>query len=114
MSIPVTLDDLPLTLSQFGFAYLMVGNGDRAPRVVAVTPVHEDGVLTVRSVGTRTRQNMTVNPNVALVWPPTAPNGYSLICDGTAAVDDQAVRITPTHAVLHRPASSAQPASPGG
>jgi hypothetical protein len=47
---------------------------------------------------------------VMLVFPPSKPDGFSLIVDGEAAVDGDGagdgdgVTVTPTWAVLHRPA----------
>jgi hypothetical protein len=52
---------------------------------------------------------------VSLLWPPAEPGGYSLIVDGTAAagVREGRLAVTPTRAVLHRPASAPGDARPG-
>ena len=51
------------------------------------------------------RATRSDRPVVTLCYPPTEPDGYSLIVDGTAAVDGEStVRFSPSGAVLHRPA----------
>jgi hypothetical protein len=51
---------------------------------------------------------------VSLLWPPNEPGGYSLIVDGAAAPsDDGRIAVTPTRAVLHRPAAGSDASSPG-
>lgn len=108
MSIPVALPDLAATLAQYRFAYLLAANGGGAPRVVAVNPVLENNALVISGLGQRTCACIAANPQVALVWPPAEATGHSLICDGTAtAADSGLVRITPSSAVLHRPAAAA-------
>ncbi len=47
---------------------------------------------------------------VTLLWPPGEPGGYSLILDGEAT-GEEALAVTPTRVVLHRPG---EPAGPGG
>ena len=39
------------------------------------------------------------------MWPPVEPSGYTLLVDGTAAVDDSTITVTPNKAILHRPAA---------
>ena len=62
--------------------------------------------MTIGGVGKHSLANVADNPSATLVWPPVAPGGYSLIVDGTASADDAAATIvvTPTKAILHRPA----------
>lgn len=104
MSHPVELPKLAETIQRYRFAYLMTTSAEGAPRAVAVHAVPQAGKLVIRSVGRRTRENLLVRPVVGLVWPPAAEKEYSLIVDGTAAVAGDGVEITPTRAVLHRPA----------
>ena len=115
MSIAVELPKLADTLARYRFAYLMTSSADGgAPHAVAVSARLQDGVLLVDGAGRRTRGNALQRPAVGLVWPPAVESDYSLIVDGQAAVDGERLRITPTRAVLHRPAPpSAQPAAPG-
>jgi hypothetical protein len=77
-----------------------------APHAVAVNVVLQGGELVIESVGNRTRQNALARPAVGLVWPPQDEDGYSLIVDGRTTVTGTILRITPTRAVLHRPAAS--------
>ena len=49
----------------------------------------------------------------ALSWPPLSQAEYTLIADGSAAVEGECMRITPTRAVLHRPAPAPDPVAPG-
>ena len=104
MSLKVELGELANTLEPYGFAYLVtVGDGGRA-HVLAVTPVVGDGGLVVGGVGRHSQENATERPDVTLVWPPAEPGGFSLLVDGAATVDGETITVTPTKAVLHRPA----------
>lgn len=106
MSIPVELPDLAATLARYRYAYLMTTSDAAAPHAVAVDVMLQGGELVIEPVGNRTRQNALARPVVGLVWPPQAEGEYSLIVDGRATVTGTALRITPTRAVLHRPAPS--------
>lgn len=113
MSIPVDLPRLAEVLGRYRFAYLLTSNERGAPHAVAVTPVLQGGALVVDETGRRTRDNALQRPDVALVWPPQSESDYSLIVDGRAEAAGGALRITPTRAVLHRPAPPREPAAPG-
>jgi hypothetical protein len=104
MSIEVGLAELAQALAKHPFAYLLtVGDAPR-PHVVASSVAVRDGVVTVADAGRRTRTAIAVNPAVTLLAPPAEPGGYSLIVDGTGVLTDDAVLVTPSRAVLHRPA----------
>ena len=45
---------------------------------------------------------MVRNPLVVLMFPPSQPDGMSLIVDGEAEVNGDGVVVKPTWAVLHR------------
>lgn len=113
MSIPVDLDKLGSALDDFGAGYLLTVSGDGDIKVVTVEPDLVDGVLhTPPSKGSA--RNLADNPKAALVFPPKEYHGFSLIIDGTATAGDDAITMTPTAAVLHRPASHAEnPTAPG-
>lgn len=114
MSIAVNVEDLPTALAGYGYAYLLtVGDGPRA-HVVAVTPVLRDGRLRVEAPGRRTLANAAQHPQVTFAFPPPDPGGYTLIVDGTAAGEDGALTVTPSSAVLHRPATPGAPPSATG
>jgi hypothetical protein len=104
MSITVSVDDLPAAIDkQIGWCYLLNVAESGQPRLAAVIPEWTDGELRVK-VGERTATNIAARPNVALVYPPAAADGMSLIVDGSVSVDGETVRFRPTAAVLHRSA----------
>jgi hypothetical protein len=73
--------------------------------VVSVRVGWRDGDLVV-GAGNRTKANVGARPDVSLLWPALPGSGYSLIVDGTAAVEagdaEDQLAITPSRAVLHR------------
>ena len=104
MSIPVAVTDLADAMAQRPYAYLLTVSDDGRPHAVAVVPTLAAGELTME-VGRRTTGNAAARPeSVSLVWPPSVPGEYSLIADGRARVENDRVVVTPTKAVLHRPA----------
>lgn len=104
MNIEVSPQRLTDTLTRYHFAYLLtVGDNERA-HVVAVHATLAIDTLLVEDPGRKTHANLTAHPLVTLVWPPTDPGDYSLIVDGIASLRDGKLAITPTRAVLHRPA----------
>ncbi len=125
VSVPVELERLEAEVDRYGrFPYVLTVCDDGRPHAVSVT-VSWRGKAIAAEVGSRTAANATGRPDVSMLWPPPERGGYSLIVDGTAEVEDGALRFTPTKAVLHRPAlpgvaidgSSADPdseAAPGG
>ena len=62
--------------------------------------------IVLGGIGRHTFANVDDNPIATLVWPPVAAGGYSLIVDGAVSADEPAatVSVTPTKAILHRPA----------
>jgi hypothetical protein len=104
MSIEVGIPELAEALRKHPFAYLVaVGDQPRA-HVVASSVRMSDGVIVVLDAGRRSRNAVMVNPLVMLLLPPFEPGGYSLIVDGTAELTVDSVLVTPSCAVLHRPA----------
>jgi hypothetical protein len=114
MSIPVALEQLRNETRKFALApYLLTVSDDARPHAVAVAATWEGDALAM-DVGKRTAANAVARANVSLLWPPNEPGGYSLIVDGTAAAaGDARVAVTPTRAVLHRPAATPDAAKPG-
>ena len=112
MTIPVPLDRLRAALAERGgAAYLLtVGDGAR-PHAVHVQ-VCWHGEQLAAEVGKRSAANAAARPSVSLLYPVRTAGDYSLIVDGTAAVIGQQVLITPTTAILHRPAAAPDPTSP--
>jgi pyridoxamine 5'-phosphate oxidase-like protein len=115
MSIPVDVADLARALEDFGAGYLLTVGPTSTVKVVTVEPTVAGGVLLVTGPGKGTLANLAANTAVTLVFPPLEQRGFTLLVDGTAEVAGDDVRLTPTGAVLHRPASHADgPPAPGG
>lgn len=114
MSIPVEIGRLAEALGDFGSGYLLTASADGRVKAVTVDPEVEGGV--VRCATSRgTAANLAANPAATLVLWPREEHGYSLMVDGTAVATDEAVELTPTSAVLHRPADHADgPVTSGG
>lgn len=105
MSIPVELADLAEATRAHDYAYLVTLTDGGAAHVVAVTPVVEGDVLRITGLGRQSVGNASARATVTLVWPPRSVEGHSLIVDGLAARRDAtAIVVTPSRAVLHRPA----------
>lgn len=110
MTIPVELAALGARLEEYGpQAYLLTAGSDGRPHSVGLPVQWSDGLL-VAAPGNTSLANAVARPLVALLWPPPAAGGYTLIVDadvvstsGTGAGDNE-VRLRPTKAVLHRPA----------
>lgn len=103
MSIVVDIHDLAGALTGRPWGYLLTVGPDLRAHAVAVPTMLDDGLL-MMTAGRRTAQNAAERPEVTLVFPPPETGGMSLIVDGTAAVDDGRVVVTPVGAVLHRAA----------
>lgn len=103
MSIEVPLGELAATLSDYPWGYLVTVADSGQARLLAVPARWEEGRL-VAPAGAGTRANAAARPQVTMVFPPADGHRYSLIVDGTATVSDDAVLVTPTWAVMHRPA----------
>src|SRR5262245_17474225 len=115
VSVPVAIARLRVETSRFARSpYLLTVSDDARPHAVAVSAVWEGDALRI-AVGRSTAANAAARPGVSLLWPPNEPGGYSLIVDGAAAGTGEPGRITvtPTRAVLHRPAASPEPAKAG-
>ena len=104
MSIAVALDDLPAEIAKRGFGYLLTAADDGRPHAVALVPVVNGGALEFET-GAGTRANAQARPAVAVVFPPTDDDDFSLVVDGTARVDGSTVTVVPTSAIRHRPAT---------
>jgi len=118
MSVPVPLDGLRAAIAQRGGgAYILTVSDDARPHAAYVT-VRWDGDVLVAGVGKRSAANAAARPGVSLLYPVRTEGDYSLIVDGSAAVESPAggprLRITPAKAVLHRPATEPDPASACG
>jgi hypothetical protein len=106
MSIPVPVETIRAAADERGGgAFLLTVTADARPHAVHTVPAWDGDVLVVE-VGKGSAANAAARAAVALLYPPSTPGDYSLIVDGTATVAERTVRITPTKAVLHRPAAA--------
>lgn len=103
MSIAVPLDELADRLDAYPWGYLVTVRDDGRAQMLAVPTRYVDGHLVV-TAGRGTMSNATARPNVTLLFPGATGEDFSLIIDGDAMVVDEQVAVTPTWAVLHRPA----------
>jgi hypothetical protein len=111
MSIEVQPGELSEMLARFPFAYLLTVGEQPRPHIVASSAHVVDGVVVVTDAGRGTRDRIELNELVTLLAPPYEPGGYSLIVDGTAVLTPDNVVVTPSRAVLHRPAPLGPPPS---
>lgn len=105
MSIPVEITELADTLVGFGTGYLLTVDAEGRVKVVSVAPRLEEGRL-VCAPSRGSARNLADNPRATLVFPPIRDGAMSLLVDGTATAGDDRIEVTPTSAVLHRPAAS--------
>ena len=112
MSIPLPFDRLHAAVEERGpRVYLLTVSDDARPHAVHCPACWEGDGLRV-TVGRRSAANAAARPAVSLLFPLRTDGDYSLIVDGTATLDGaDRLRITPTRAVLHRPAAAPDPAS---
>lgn len=103
MSIAVPLDELAVRLAAYPWGYLVTVRDDGRAQSLAVPTHFADGAL-IATVGRGTSANATARPNVTMLFPGSTGTEFSLILDGDARVDGDVVTVTPTWAVLHRPA----------
>lgn len=109
MSVAVPIPELFDQVGAWGWCYLLTVSDDGRPHLVALRPQVVDdgdgGRLRFDAGGGRACRNATARPSVSLVFPPAEhADGFSLVVDGDAVVDDGSVDVVPTWAVLHRPA----------
>ena len=113
MSILVDLSELAGAVARHPTAYLLITGADR-PHVGEVEIEVRDGVLVVPHPGRTARRVLPGQPLVTLLLPPHEPDGYSLVIDGSADLAGDELRVTPSHAVLHRrPRPDSPPSATG-
>jgi hypothetical protein len=103
MSIAVDIAELPEALLGYPWGYFTTVGDDGRAHLLAVPTDWRDGALHL-DAGRGSRANAAARPHVTLAFPGSDGTGYSLIVDGVAEVRDEHVTVTPTWAVLHRPA----------
>jgi hypothetical protein len=114
MSIPVDLDALRDELGRRQRPAYVITAGDAGPPHLVATYLRWSEGAFEAPAGRHTARNVGERPHVSVVVPPDEPGGYSLVFDATAEIVGAAVRMTPTKAVLHRPAEGeGEPGSAG-
>jgi hypothetical protein len=106
MSIPVELSDLARVLSEHGDGYLLT-SGRRGVKAITVTARVDGGVVRIPGGSRGTSANLDGDATATLLFPPREPRGHTLLVDGTAETVDDGFVLTPSSAVLHRPADHA-------
>ena len=110
MSIPVPLERLRAAIAERGGrAYVLTVSDDGSPHAVHAS-VRWEGDVLAADVGRRSAANVGARLAASLLYPVRSEDDDSLIVDGTATVASgdggQRLLLTPTRAVLHRPARS--------
>jgi hypothetical protein len=110
MTMKVELGELAERLGEYTYAYLVTVTDEGRAHLLAVLPELAGDGLAIGGVGKNTLANVATNATATLVWPPATPDGFSLIVDGAASADEAAseIAVTPTKAILHRPAVDAE------
>ena len=112
MSIPVTDNDVPARLEEYGsVAFLVTVGVDGSAKVVHVPVVWDASASAFRCTpGGGTLRNLTKPGPVTLVFPPPADGAHSMLVDGIGRVaGGEVAEVGCIEGVLHRPA----PAAPG-
>ena len=102
MSIAVALEELAAKVDDYPYCYL-VTTGEERSHLLAVKPTVVEAGLRCET-GHSSRANVVRNPLVVLLFPPVEADGFSMIVEGRSEVNGDGVVVTPTWAVLHRPA----------
>lgn len=111
MSKIVSVDELFGQIERWGAGFVATLGDDHRVRLVALRPTvatRPDGrVLHFARAGASTLNNASTRERISIAFPPHAESdGFSLIVDGIARVDNEAsaLEVRPLSAVLHRPA----------
>lgn len=108
MSHEVQPIDLRETAGPYGATpYLLSTSRSGAPRVnqvVARFDIDQPAVVHLAGYGRGLEARLTDDTALSLLWPQQSLDGFSLIADGTAVLEDGELAFTVASAVLHRPA----------
>ena len=108
MSIPVALEQLRAASDERGGRAYLLTVTDDARRHAVHLALRLEGDALAADVGNTAA---TPPPAPVSLYPAQRLDEYSLIVDGTAVVEANRLTITPTKAVLHRPAATPDPTS---
>ncbi|MCX6533633.1 MAG: hypothetical protein NTW34_05505 [Actinobacteria bacterium] len=109
LSVKIVPDALSEHLLGREFVYLVTHNGERS-HVVALRPTINGATLRFEQTGRTPLANVASHQLVTLMWAPCDEKythehaRYSVVADGVAVVDGEAIIVTVMNAVLHRPA----------
>ena len=110
--------DIGNQMERFGATAYVVTVRDDATAHIAHLTMRLDGDVLRCGASRSAAANVTVRPNISVLWPPYEPGGYSMIVDVVAqtipGTDGPELELRPTSGVLHRPATPATPASDTG
>jgi Pyridoxamine 5'-phosphate oxidase len=105
MSKVVEIADLEEALRDYSAGYLLTWSADGRVKVVSIAPSYHAARFVLTSPGRGSCANAAANSTVTLLFAPLQQPGFSLIVDGSASVVGDDVIVSPTSAILHRPAA---------
>lgn len=109
MSIPIPVEEIAAAAADYGDSAYVLVSASAGPPLVTHSMIAFDGGDLVVSIGRRAAAALADNRRVSVLWPATDDQSMSLIVDGSVAmaVDPVGgeVRIVPSGAVRHRPAT---------
>lgn len=106
MSVKVSPAELAEKANEYGdSAFVVTTKADGTSHITHQLVEVADGVVRCPA-GKGTLAAVAERPAVVLLWPPTSSDGWSLIADGIATVQEGGLSIEVTGAVLHRPAAA--------
>ena len=88
-------------IARFGpTAFLLTVGDDGRPHPASLTVTTRLGELRT-TAGRRSRSNAQARPDVTLLWAGPV-DGFALLVDGRATLEDEGVVVSPTSAILHK------------
>ncbi|MEU0543233.1 pyridoxamine 5'-phosphate oxidase family protein [Nocardia sp. NPDC005978] len=105
MDAPELPAELVELIARYDLAFL-VSIGESGPHTTPLEPALTGARFRIPAPGPVTCRNIAANPAVTLLWPPPRPDTHALIIDGHAALEDGALEVLPSRAVLHHVYSS--------
>ncbi len=109
VSIPISADDLEEAAASRRWAFLVTSSSGVEPAHVVSLGVEwsAGGVMALGVGDGRAARNISAGAPPVIVFPPGGSgerSDYSIVVDGTGALADGVLTVTPTGAMWHRPA----------
>lgn len=106
MSIPVAVSEIGEQMERFGHsAFVISASSEGHPHLIDLT-LSYDGETFGALAGNTCARNVRERPEITMLWPAYEPDGYSMVANATATVNDEnRLTMTPLTGILHRPAS---------